>query len=491
MLMTKVIKKMNYIKNNYLIEIIILIVIAIILINTLFIYPIVGKGDNGDFERLMRYGGLNNIHNEYNEIYDKSFHNKYLIGNLGIFIPVYINWVSCAILLKLAVLLCLTVNNVTSNVFDIRYLAFIYCVVFLLGVFFIVSFKKFNYIMKITAGIFIILFFTSTCYITYFNSFFGEAGTIVFFFLNIGTYLYLITRKNISTRHFVYFFIASGGFLTAKSQNIPLLIFILIIYGALYVHYKQKKFRKNIIIGTLIVILVCSISYFSLSDTMNENNIYQSVFWGVLIGSKTPEKDLQEIGADKKFIVFYGHTFYDRKWGHDPMGKEMLKEFYPKVSFGKVLVFYIKHLDRLWEKIVDSSNNAYAFSNIGEWSFIKGQYNPSKNVNNFRVKLIEKFPYIHHNIYVFIGFSMAYLLVVIFYFIKYKDGITHLLLLMLLFILASGASQLVLPIIGSGAGDFGKHLFLLNLSYDAMVGIAVLWIVHIISTTLKDSFTIT
>jgi hypothetical protein len=32
--------------------------------------------------------------------------------------------------------------------------------------------------------------------------------------------------SNPGTKDFVYFFIGSGGFLTAKSQNIPLLVFI-------------------------------------------------------------------------------------------------------------------------------------------------------------------------------------------------------------------------------------------------------------------------
>ncbi|MFT8315160.1 MAG: hypothetical protein ABF633_13080 [Clostridium sp.] len=480
--MTKIMEKIKYIKNNYLIEIIIVTIMAIILVNTLFISPIVGKVDNGDFGRLMCYGGLDNVNNEYSKIYDKFLHTKYLIANPGIFAPVYINWVSVSILLKAAVLLCLTVNDFNSNVFDIRYLAFVYCVAFLIGIFFIVSFKKFSPILKMVAGAFIIMFFTSACYITYFNSFFGEAGTIVFFFLNIGTYLYLITRKHVSTRHFVYFFIASGGFLTAKSQNVPLLIFMLIIYAGLYVNYKQKKFRKNIIIGTLIVIVVCCISYFSLSSTMNENNIYQSVFSGVLRGSENPAKDLQELGVDKKFMVFYGHSFYDRKNGHDPMGKDMLEEFYPKVSFTKVLGFYIKHPDRLWQKIVDSADNAYDFSGITKSNFIKGQYDPNKKINNFRLKLIKKFPKLHRNIFIFIAFSSIYLGVLIFYFVREKS--TRLLDLMLLFILASGASQLVLPVIGSGHGDFGKHLFLLNLSYDIMAGIAVLWVVHIISAAV-------
>lgn len=497
-LVTKILDIIKYIKNNYLIEAIILTITALILINTLFIYPIIGKCDNGDFGRLMIYGGLGNISNEYSKIYDGFLHTKYLISNPGMFIPFYINWVSGTILLKAAVFIFLSVHNINiidlfnlrllvvhnindTNLFDIRYLAFVYCVVFVLGIFLIVSFKKFSSILKLTAGIFIILFFTSTCYITYFNSFFGEAGVIVFFFLNIGTFLYLITRENPSTRHFVYFFIGSGAFLTSKSQLLPLLVFMLIVYGGLYIYYKQCKYRKNIIIGSLLVTVLCTASFFSLTATMNENNIYQSVFLGILRGSKTPEKDLQELGVDKKFIVYNNYSFYHRDREHDPMGQEMKEEFYPKVSFGKVLVFYTKHLDRLWGKIVHSADYAYKFSSVGLGNFMRGQYDPHKIVNNFRVKLIEKFPGIHRSIYIFIIFSIAYVSVIIFYFIKYKDRTTRLLVLMLLFILLSGSSQLVLPVIGSGDGDLGKHLFFLDFAYDVMAGIALLWIVHIIS----------
>jgi hypothetical protein len=75
----------------------------------------------------------------------------------------------------------------------------------------------------------------------------------------------------------------------------------------------------------------------------------------------------------------------------------------------------------------------------------------------------------------YISFSAIYLCITIFYFKRNKDRSVRLLLLMLIFILASGASQFILPVIGSGHGDFGKHLFLLNLTYDAMFGISILW----------------
>lgn len=486
--MAKILEKIKYIRDNYMVESIILIIIALILINTLFIYPIIGKSDNGDFERLMRYGGVKNIHNEYKKIYDGFFHNKYIIGNENIFSKVHINWVSEVILLKAAVVIFMITHVFSSNIFDIRYVAFIYCVIFITGISLIISFKKFNVIQKITLGVFIIVFFTSSCYVTYFNSFFGEAATIVFFFLTIGTYLYLISRKKAGKRHFIYFFIASGAFLTAKSQNIPLLVFMLIIYACLYIYHKQKDIRRTIIIGGMAVIALCSISYHSLSNTMNRNNLYQSVFLGVLRGSNTPERDLQELGLDKKFMAFYGHSFYDKKGGYDPLGKEMIDEFYPNISFGKILGFYIKHPDRLWEKIVDSADNAYDFHYLKKNNFIKDQYGANKIENNIRVYVIDEFPKFHRNIYVFIIFSLIYLFTSVVYFIKYKDKITRLLVTMLIFILVTGSSQLVLPVIGSGRGDFGKHLFLLNLSYDTMAGVVVLWFVYIVCKYFSKLF---
>jgi hypothetical protein len=471
-------KKFSHIKNNYLIEAIILIIIGAILVNTLFINPIIGKYDNGDFARLMIYGGLSNVPNNGSDIF--VLHTQYLISSPSILLPFYFDWVSGSILLKIAVVACLYAHNFNNYIFDIRYLAFVYSLVFLLGIFLILRYKKLSPLLKCVAGIFIILFFTDTSYVSYFNSLYGEPGTIVFFFLTIGTYLTLITKDKPKIRYFVFFFIASAGFLTSKAQELPLLVFMILVYLGLFVYYKEKKYRKCIVIGSLLVTMLCAVAYFSLTDTINENNIYQAVFNGVLRGSKNPQKDLEELGLNKNLVDFYGKTFYNRQSGPDPLGKEMLKEFYPNISSGKVLAFYIKHPDRLWQKIQDSADNAYGFLLPGKWSFAKGQYDAKKPVNTFRTRLILKSPKLYHNIYIFIAFSLIYFLVVIFYFIKCKDKSVRMLMLMLLFILAAGSSQLILPVIGSGHGDFPKHLFLLNLSYDIMFGITIVWFGHVV-----------
>ncbi|MFL0196390.1 hypothetical protein ACJDU8_12615 [Clostridium sp. WILCCON 0269] len=474
-------RKIIYIKNNYIIEVIVLVVIAVILANTLFLYPIVGKCDNGDFGRLLLYGGLINLSNSYHKIYDKFVHLNYLISSPGIFLLFGKNWVSGSVLLKLAVFISLFLHGFKNRLFDIRYLAFVYSIIFLLAIFLIINFNKLSYLLKVAAGIIIILFFTDISYISYFNSFYGEAGTIVFFFLSIGTYLNLITKEKPSTKHFIYFFIASAGFLTSKAQEIPLFIFMFIVYIGLFICYKEKTYRKCIIISSLLVFILCSAAYISLTDRMNQNNMYQAVFLGILTDSQNPEKDLQELGLNKKFVVFNGKSFYNRHSKNDPLGEEMLREFYPNISPVKILGFYLKHPLRLWKRIVDSANNAYDFSELGRWNFIKGQYSSHKLANTFRTNLINEYPGLHRNIYIFILFSISYFCIIIICFMRNKDKILRLFMLLLLFILLSGASQLILPVIGSGYGDFGKHLFLLNLCYDVMVVVAILWCLHIIS----------
>lgn len=271
--------KLNYIRKNYFIELLFILAAGTILLNTLFINPVIGKHDNGDFDRLMVYGGIHNLSNSYDKIYDGFLHLKYSVSPNQIFLISGEDWVSCSLVLKISTIIFLITRSFAGKLFDIRYLAFMYSIIFLIGTFLIINYKKFSKPLKITAGIYILLFFTSTCYLEYFNSFFGEPGTFVFFFLTIGTYLHLIEKEDVKKRDFIYFFIASGCFLTAKSQNIPMLPFMLIIYIALFISYKSLSFRKTIIIGSIIVTLICSASLISLTKIINENNIYQSVFW--------------------------------------------------------------------------------------------------------------------------------------------------------------------------------------------------------------------
>lgn len=70
----KCIKK---IKNEYMIETFFVIILGIILFYTLFMNPIVGKCDNGDFSRIYLQSGLMDQAKNTSELYDGTVHRVY------------------------------------------------------------------------------------------------------------------------------------------------------------------------------------------------------------------------------------------------------------------------------------------------------------------------------------------------------------------------------------------------------------------------------
>jgi hypothetical protein len=468
---------------KHIIIVTIISIISLILIYSIIINPVIGKSDNGDFGRMYKLLGLSDIGTTYEQQFDSYFHMIYRVSNFQYLLPWCSNWVMGCWLGKIAFVLNRELNILNPGYFDIRYFGALYSMIFTIGVYFILRYNKFSNFARVVCGIFIILFFTDGIYISYFNSFFGEATTISCFFLMIGSFLYLISRKEPSKIHFIFFFISSACFLTSKTQQLPLLLFMWIIYFALYKFYLVHK--KFILIVSIFVTVLCVLTFISIDDYTNKNNIYQSVFTGILYASENPQEDLKDLGLNPKFSLNSGTGFYDKDLEYEPLFEEMLEEFYPNISLGKVLKFYISDPVRAWEKVSVSADYTYSFYKIDQNNFIKGADYESKLVNSFRYNLFQAFPEAHRNIFVFIGFSIVYLIVIGFYFFKSKKKEVKLLTLMLLFLLAAGASQLVLPVLGSGFADFGKHLFLINLSYDILLGTVLVWVSNLLYNFVK------
>lgn len=481
----KLFKLLKKLKDERLIETIFVVILAGILLYSLFLDPIIGKCDNGDFGRMYGMGGLENTGKTYDQIFDKAVHRFYGVNKFALLQPWGENWVFGVLISKICVVLTLPITTEINQLFNLSYQTIVYAVLFVIGMLEIIKYHKISKPIKVVLGIYIILFFTDFNYIAYFNSFFGEAATIVFMFLFIGTMLNLIAREKPKMWHVIVFFVCSAGFLTSKTQQLPLLIFMILIYAGIYYYYKE--FRKLTLIASLIIINLCGAVYISIGNYTNMNNMYQAVFNGIIDGSKTPEKDLDELGIDNKYAYLRNYGFYSKDIPIDPVGETIQNDVYNKMSSMKVLAFYLKHIDRMWDKIEFSANYAYKFDYANSTNFEKGKDWSGKLVNTFRVHLAKQAPGIHKNIYVFLVFSVFYFIIALWYLIKDKRRESKLLSLLCIFILAAGSSQAVLPIIGSGKADLGKHVFLMNLSYDIMVGIALIWILSIIENFVRKN----
>jgi hypothetical protein len=453
--------------------------IFIFLSYILLIDPIIGRQNNGDFGRTMFISGLTNISDRYADIYDGFIHSKYLINPFLYLIPWGPDWTCGVIIIKISIVLNLISHS--FKYFDIRFLAFLYIIIFSFSVYLILKHVHLSgsKVFKWLSGGIMALLFTDIGYVSYFNSFFGEAASYVFLFLFIGSAMFLVEKEEPTKWNIMFFMITSILFLTAKSQNTPLIVFVILFYLRLLFMYKETILRRTIVWFTIVSILITGLAFVSIGHVTTICNKYQTVFTGILKDSPTPRKDLQYLGLDKSFAQLAGTNFFTQGLPIDPMDKSLEKDLYSKISSIKVLNFYITHPQRLYSKLMVVSQNAFVFYRINEGNYQKGEYgNSNKIYNTFNTWLSNKYQHIFQNLYLVIGFTVLYFLILLFYHFNEKSIRKKAYIEIFILIGLFGASQYILPIIGSGEADLAKHLFFLNLCYDMMFAASFVWIIE-------------
>jgi len=426
----------------------------------------------------MGISGVSDISQKYEDMYDNFVHSKYEV-NLSFFLPWGYDWTSEVLVIKLAILLNVIFFN--HKIVDIRFLSIIFIIIFTFAIFLIIKyFNKVNnlQIFKWILGIFIFLVFTDIGYISYFNSFFGEATTFVFLFLTIGAAMYLLSSEKPTKFQVAFFMISSMFFLTAKQQNIPSLAFMCIFYARIWFLLKDKNHKKLLLMLIGISIIISVFSYISIGKITTICNKYQSVFFGLLKDSPTPEKDLEALGIDKSFAVLKNTVFFDSGLPINPMDKSLDNTLYNKISSLKLLRFYLQHPQRLYTKISETSLFSFDYFEINKGNYEKDEYDKSnKKYNVFRTWVSIKYQKIYRNLFYIFIFTFFYFSILLFNYIKAKDKFKKAYIELLIIIGLIGLSQYILPIIVSGSGDLSKHLFLLNFSYDTMSTVAFMWII--------------
>jgi len=475
-------------------EIIAVILATVILTTVLMIKPIIGVADNGDFYRVMIPVGLEYLTDDYSEKYFNYIHSKYRVRNVGVwgggdYITTHIIPVKLAIFLNNLVLF-------HSGIFDIRFLSVIYSVILLFSLFLITKYTQSRYkpvnwlIMALS-----VLVFLDVGYISYFNSLYGEAASYVFLLLTVAITIYILKCERPKISVLIAFFIAAIFFVGAKQQNSPLVV-LFAAFGIRFLWLRKDWLWKNtVIICTIVLILASGLVYSVISQEIRNINIHQAVFFGILKDSKTPEEDLQELGLDPKLSVLAGKTYYDENVPIKPKSEELKKEFFDKISYTKIVAFYLKHPIRFIQKMEVTANNAFTIRQGYLGNYEKSeQLEPGKQTNLFSLWSYIKQTRIPHHLWFVVLFYIVFYSV---WFVEYKKTGTikeRVFLELYALIGISGLIQFVLPMLADGEGDLSKHLFLFSVCFDIMFVTAVVWAVKTAlerKQRLKDLYGVT
>ncbi len=457
-------------------ELLAVLIVAAFLICVLMLRPIVGVADNGDFERIMSTTGLSYLKNDYDERYFNFVNREFFMTapfkqGVGYF--------STEVPLVFIAKIISRIVFFNRGIFDIRFLALLYCCLFLVFIYITTKYNKrnipaINYISVILT----IVVFTDLGYISYFNSLYGEALSFTALLLMTALAVYISKSDNPPNLALIGFFVSAILLIGAKVQYAPIGL-VLAVFSLLLLRIKNSgKWRKTIAVCATLLVMTSVLSYFSIPGVMRVCNKYQSVFYGVLKDSESPESDLEELGLSKEYADLSGTNFFMEEYPINIKEPVFLKEINSSVSPFKVGLFYLRHPKRYIEKLEITAVKAFnLIQGFGNYEKTKG-YEIRKEVSYFRVWNDFKVKVLPHSLWFVLLFFISYAIILSVQYIKAQKAGEKLYFGTFILIMLIGIIQFIVPVICDGEADLSKHLFLFNVCFDIMFIYMIIWLME-------------
>lgn len=449
-----------------------------LIVYLLFLKPFVGVADNGDFLRMMNTVGLN-YYDAAESYADRFFgfsHSRFAYEDLfrG-FYP------SSQILLVLIPRLLAGLFH--GSYFDIRLLGAVYALLLLAVTWMIVKIgTRSSYITGLLLGAAILFVFYDIGYLAYFNSLFGEPVSMVFMLLTFALGLRLVLQEQPTGKGLTLFFAAVLFLVCSKIQNAPVGIAFALIFLRMASLKGEAGWRKLALRFAVAAALVSVIMYVAAPKELKHINLYQTVFFGILNESPDVRGDLRDLGLPERLEVLAGTNYFQTGTAIKQDDPSLTADFYDRISHKDVLFFYLKHPGRLIDNMKYAAENSMAIRPYYLGSYEKSEGKPAGAVaftysgwSEFKNKQLP------HSLGFLTVFYIVYYAGVLFHYFRARElgGRIAGELMMLLGLI--GLFSFLVPILGDGRADIGKHLFLFNVCFDMMAVAMFGWVVHLLA----------
>lgn len=455
-----------------------------IIIYLLFVSPFIGVADNGDFLRMMNTIGLNyyDAAESYEDRFFSFSHSSFAYDDLfrG-FYP------SSQILIVLVPRLI--GGLIQGSFFDVRLLGAVYALLLLAATWLLVKHNaRGSYVTGLLLGAAILFVFYDIGYLAYFNSLFGEPVSMVFMLLTFALGLRLTSQAKPTTKGLTLFFIAILFLVTSKIQNAPIGIAFALIFLRFMMLDGAGKWRKLALRFSIAIFLVSIVMYIAAPKDLKHINLYQTVFFGILNESPDVKGDLKDLGLPERLEVLAGTNYFQTDTAIKQDDPSLIPDFYDRISHKDVLFFYLKHPGRLIDNMEYAASNSMAIRPYYLGNYEKSENKPAGALSYTYSTWSEfKNKHIPHTLGFLAIFYLVYFAGALFEYFRSKDVRGRIAgeLLMLLGLI--GIFAFMVPILGDGRADMGKHLFLFNVCFDMMVVVMFGWIVHKLMGFVKRS----
>lgn len=433
---------------------------AVILVCVLFIPPLIGMADNGDFFRIISGQGIYKL-DRYEE--DQFFH--FFSSKYGIF-QYYNEWgESFFSSQNLYIRAGLLLNNLFTPdkaIFDIRFMSVFLMIELVIGLYLLVDYitwKKSRAEGIVLAAIAVFIF-VDTAYTAYFNSFYGEGIVYVSALILVASAL-LLTQKRYSP-FLLFFSVLINGIILifTKQQNategVPL--FILCICIAFFFQIDHKNFRRFAVVGAVLMAVCGVLMYVIIPEEFVRINQYHAMTRGAMLASENPEETLDEFGINGQYTVLDGSIYYEKYPAVDVEANQLVEDFYDNYNFASLTLHYLTHPKDLMYMLEEAAKNGYTIRPWEQGNYERDSGMPPGAKTNFMTFYSRLKASAVPNT---AGFAVIWMLVVCGLHIRDRKK-----LMIIICTIIMGLIQIGTSIIGAGDADMAKHIFMYNVSFD-------------------------
>jgi hypothetical protein len=285
--------------------------------------------------------------------------------------------------------------------------------------------------------------------------------------LNYIHYKYVVKDTEKIMSKIVYVLLTAFLFLGSKLQVLSSLPFIILFVGKIIWDNKRTLNKRSLI--SLCILLCLVIAYpieISInSDRLNVDTQYNSVFYGILNDSKTPEQDLIDLGLNPDMAVEAGKHAYlpaSEYVKYAPSAEITNQEFYSKISNAKLAKFYLTHPTRLLKGMECTASKAFYTNSRGLGKYYQSysetpitEFHTFTGWSYFRENMLPK------NLFLIIS---VYRIIFLFFRYKYVENKSNSEIITTILLLWT-----IMPFVGNGQADISKQLFLFNFIFDGLL----------------------
>lgn len=423
--------------------------------------PIVGLASNGDFERMMKWGGLEYVTQDYNEKYFAWINREFRFAHSA-----WRAWrgfpSSEAIFVKLGAI----VGDwlLPSDRFDLRIIGIVHLLGFLAAFWLLLrGWRAATQLSPLWLLPGFLLLFCDLGYTAYFHSFYSEPASLIFLLAMVGAGLYLTAQPDLGT--LTVFCLCAGLFIAAKPQNFALVPALLLFCARLWFLRRERAWRGLLAVFAL-TLVAAAVLLNLIAPHYRDATRYHSVFYGILKDSPTPEQDLRALGLDERFAALANTTTFHQNLPLDINSPEFRADFLDRINHFKVLRFYLTHPHRLLEKLRLTAERGYTLRLEYAGNYEKASGRPAHS-KAYRWSWWSSFKQEHwpKSLWLLAGYCLLLvgLLLKGYRRAASSGGLLREFGLSLWLMLLAA---FVTPIIGDGESDLTKHLFLFNALFD-------------------------